>query len=330
MSQRRVFEGVWSMVLALLAAAGSFLFACQSREPEPGVVAVVNGDAITLRQLRSAYDFLLTDREDPVQALERIQDDYGRILAGLIVQTLVRQELDRRGRPVSDSDILSVENEIRADYPEGLFEQTLLEECVDLDEWREGIRTRLEAERFQQEILRPEVRIDPEEIREYYRRYSEDFVLPERVVLVMIRGSDRDETLAGANLAAKYKDIDKAAAELSGLDFQKATFSLGRLVPEWSEAVKDLAEWKPGPVMAERNNFLVLMPTKRIEAGLAPLSQAYAVVERAVVGNRMDRAFNDWLDARLANSSIVVNKTLTVGMGREDRPKNDELQDRNE
>jgi hypothetical protein len=76
------------------------------------------------------------------------------------------------GVAISDEDLNRAVEEIRQDYPEGLFDQMLLETAVNFADWEAALRRRLTIERLVQQELAARVRITEADIAAYYREHA--------------------------------------------------------------------------------------------------------------------------------------------------------------
>lgn len=76
------------------------------------------------------------------------------------------------GVTISDEDLERAVEDIRQDYPEGLFEQMLLETAVNFADWKAALRRRLTIERLVQQELAAKVVISETDIAAYYREHG--------------------------------------------------------------------------------------------------------------------------------------------------------------
>ncbi len=145
-----------------------------------------------LSQLEFQHDQFQADTAGAyVPSVEKLKGEYGDILTDLIVQELVLQELVRQELPVTDHELLKAEEVVRADYPEGAFDQMLVEEYIDLKSWRKQLKNHLAMKKFFQQVLRPQIKIDYKEAQQYYRDHISDFYLPESLRILVVRGPSR-------------------------------------------------------------------------------------------------------------------------------------------
>ena len=69
---------------------------------------------------------------------------------------------------ISESELAEAIADIKADYPEGVFEETLLEFAVSYKTWEDRLRTRLIIEKVIDKELKDQIKISPEDISRYY------------------------------------------------------------------------------------------------------------------------------------------------------------------
>lgn len=69
---------------------------------------------------------------------------------------------------LSDAEVEAALDAVRADYPEGMFQQTLLESAISLDSWESRLRRRLLVEKVIEEDLTQLLDITPQDVVSYY------------------------------------------------------------------------------------------------------------------------------------------------------------------
>ena len=75
---------------------------------------------------------------------------------------------------VSDDELQKAVSEIKSDYPEGEFEQTLIESAVSYDSWRGQLKTRLTIEKVIDAELKNRITISAEDIAQHYKKNYQD------------------------------------------------------------------------------------------------------------------------------------------------------------
>lgn len=295
----------------ILYAAILMVFGCSNDVEELGIIARVNDAPILLSQLEFQHDQFQADTAGTyVPSVEKLKAEYGEILTELIVQELVVQELEKRDLPVTEHELLKAEEAVRADYPEGAFDQMLVEEYIDLKSWRHQLRNHLAMKKFYHQVLRPQIKIDYKEAELYYREHISDFYLPESLRVLVVRGPSRE--IVG-------KAVEKYMAEQDSLNLETAFGEVetrevvvreGRLSATWKNAISGLEPGQSSGVLTDRFGFEALVLLERIPAKVLAPAQAYPLVEKALLEDKLRMAFDKWLAKAIGSAKITVSSHL--------------------
>lgn len=297
------------LLMALLASV--IVTACSSDHSEPGVIATVNGRPIYLNQLEYKYDIMYLDSTDDLNpTVNQLRKDYGTILSDLIIQELIVQELSSRGLEVTDEELNKAEDAVRKDYPEGAFEEILVEEYIDISFWRKEFKARISIEKFLQQVLRPSIKIDYTEADAYYRSHLSDFYLPTRLKFLIITGPSRELVLKATQLFSQGVATADIAAKLKEVEVRQLRMREDRLPASWLNALASLEPGEASSVLTEESKFHRLVLVERSPAKVLDPTQAYPLVEQVLLDQKMRDAFNAWLTHKIETASINVSKHL--------------------
>ncbi|WP_051445144.1 peptidylprolyl isomerase [Desulfocurvus vexinensis] len=297
-------------LLALCVAMA--LAACDPKQEDLGVVARVNGRPITLHQLQFKHDFDQLGIAAVNPSVARLKEEYGQALSELVIRELIFQTLAAKGLAVTDEELAAAEANIRTDYPEGAFEEVLVEEYIDINFWRDELRARLSVEKFFAEVLRPGVSIDYREAEQYYQNHMQDFYMPQRVRFVRVSGPSRDVV---ENALESYKgggSLEAMAAEFDQIATREIVMRQDRLTKDWGDALGGLKPGEASPVLTTRRGFEALVFSETIPAQTLDPSQAYPLIERELLDRKLVEAFSAWLDAQMAVARITVTPLLEI------------------
>lgn len=299
------------LLCILLACMGLALPACE-KQAETSVVARVNGEPITMRELQARHDLdHMAGSDRNILPAEELQSQYGDSLASLIVNTLVMQELKDKGNEVTSEEMNLAEKEIRSDYAKGEFEATLEDDAIDIEIWRRFLLQRLSVQKIMQTVLRPSLKVTPEESAAYYNANLDQFRLPARVHFLVVESSEKK---ALEDLSRLYeKKPGNMAQLLSGrtdVSMREVRMGEDRLSPEWRETLKKLEPGKASSIYSgdDKHEFIVLI--SRQEAAELPLAQAYPLIERELVEQKLELAFEAWVEGKIAESDIQIAEPL--------------------
>lgn len=286
------------------------LVGCQNKNEEPGIIARVNGKPIYLTQLDYKYDLMHDGSEGFVPSVNQVRGEYGQILGDIIVQELVSQELEGREIPVSDKEMKDAEDEVRSDYPEDGFEQILIEEYIDINAWRSQLKYQLAMDKFYQQILRPEIKIDYKEAEEYYRTHLSDFYMPAGFRFVMVKGLSRDLVFKGVELYRKGLTSAAIAGKLRKVSVREVWISNEQIPSTWKPFVKDLEIGESTSAITQGKEVICLiLKEKKVATLLTPL-QAYPKVEKVLLERKLKDKFELWLKDKIKTSDIKISKEL--------------------
>lgn len=296
-----------SLVVVFLLLVGG----CADDALPPGVVATVNGHPVNMKLLQAthdAYSQSWTGAEGP--SVEALRSQYGAVLADLVVQELVLQKLAAVGASVTDAEIEAAEAEVRGDYPEGMFEAALVEDYLDLEVWREMLRRRLALTKLAQVVLRSDVVIPLEEVESWYRAHQGEFRLAARLRFIMVEGDTREDVEAASARFASGAAPGDVEAAFPGMSCSELLIRRDRIPAMWQKA---LAALKPGalsPPIAFEGRWVAFKLIEALPAQDMSVVDAYPLIERHLLEEKLDVAFNVWVEKHLAGAKVRVSQHL--------------------
>ena len=91
-----------------------------------------------------------------------------RLINQMMVELMVLERAQELGIELSEAEVERKIAEIKSDYPEGVFEETLLEVAVSYETWVKRLKNRLIMEKVVDKELKDKIVITPEDISAYY------------------------------------------------------------------------------------------------------------------------------------------------------------------
>jgi hypothetical protein len=126
---------------------------------------------MTVHDFNEAFEISKTAYAHNIRLQNKdLRDAQMRLLNQLTVEMLMLERGKELGISVTDDELERAVAVIKSDYPEGEFEQTLIESAVSYDAWRNRLKTRLTMEKVIHAELKDRVSITPEDISEYYKK----------------------------------------------------------------------------------------------------------------------------------------------------------------
>jgi len=158
--------GVLIGVLAVLSCGPS------DSERADAYLLRVGNRKITERDFLQAFELAKTAHPDSAeQSSSALQDARRQLLNEITTELIILNRSEEVGVSVSEAELDAAIAVIRADYPPGVFEQTLSEAAVPFEAWKQRMRSRLLVEKLVQAELGPQIVITPEEVADYYGQH---------------------------------------------------------------------------------------------------------------------------------------------------------------
>ncbi len=134
------------------------------------VLITVGDRVLTVHDFNEAFEISKTAYAHSIrQESEDLRDAQMRLLNQLTVELLILERGQELGISVTDDELEQAVSEIKSDYPEGEFEETLLEFAVSYDAWLNRLKTRLTMDKVVEAELKNRIAISPEDISQYYQ-----------------------------------------------------------------------------------------------------------------------------------------------------------------
>jgi parvulin-like peptidyl-prolyl isomerase len=225
----------------LRRAAGAALLllalgACRPADRSP-VLLTVNGEPITLAQLRREQAFLGPGGGAPDEVLDALVD-----------QALVLQEGRRLGVRLSGDDLKAAEALALAGTDPALFKASLAERGLSLDDWRARLAQAELAEQVVQVAVRSHLEVGRQEIQDHYWENITAYRSPPKRVLRQLYTRTRPQ----AEAAERELELGEPFAAVAQARGQGPEAAQGGLLGAVAAAnlpkalAKAAAELKPG------------------------------------------------------------------------------------
>jgi hypothetical protein len=166
-SSFRLFFLIGSILLCLL------VMGCEQKTSEHGkeVLLRVGERVLTVHDFNEAFEISKTAYAHNIrQQSDDLRDAQTRLLNQLSVEMLILERGKELGISVTNDEVERAVAEIKSDYPEGEFEETLIEFAISYDAWLNRLKTRLTIDKVVEAELKNRVSISPEDISQYYKK----------------------------------------------------------------------------------------------------------------------------------------------------------------
>ncbi|MDR2668456.1 MAG: peptidylprolyl isomerase [Desulfovibrio sp.] len=277
----------------------------------PGDVAEVDGQGISFSELESARISLFTgfspNAPEPDEAT--LLSQYRYVLGRIIEEAAVCRYMEQNGFALAPDALEEEERRIRADYPEGAFDDMLIRSGLEIDDWRRALYRCLSVEQFLSKVLRPEITITADEVQQYYLAHTEEFVVPELWHFLRILGRDiKAVEAARADLAAGTEAAEARQKHL--VTIQDINMSIDLVPEELAAALAPLAPGKASKVIKSGQEYTALVLLTKTPPSVLDPAEISQRVERALSEEKMRSIYEDWLRKRLKSVKVRITPAL--------------------
>ena len=299
-----------------------------------GVVAVINSEAITYRDVLAQTQMEEDDLKIQQQAGKITDDDKKArinarrktVLDSLVETRLIIQDYKKKGYNFPAYYFDREEKQRVRDQFGGdrqALVKTLEERGITMADWKKNIQETFIVQQMRQINAKRFITISPHMIEEYYQNHVRDFLQPDRVKLRMIylapESSPEVEATAKevlaqvesgvdfAVLATKYSDYSRAGgglfmdqggwAEREGLKGELAEVAFA-LRPGQASGILSLPSAKGPPA------YYLLQVEEVKKATVTPLSSIRDAIESTLVAAESEKVQKEWID-RLKRDAYI-------------------------
>ena len=284
------------------------------------IVAVVNGEVITLSELHRAFAPYAAHIEANYKGPDKeafLKQNQAAFLQRMIDQMLIEQEAKKPGAgiaAVKDEEVMAVVKDMLA--KNRLTMQAYLKKLAEEGNTLESSKQEIRGQMLRMRLLRREVQsrilVTDEEIGEYYDKHREDYegreaVHIRQIFLPVPEGADsgaRDRVRAEANqlrerilkgerfevMAARYSR-GPAAAEGGDIGFVER----GIMMPEVEKTAFSLPVGEVSEVLETEAGFLLLVVVDKKGAGLKPLPVVRDEIKAKIEDEKVNKKYDEWM-----------------------------------
>ena len=300
--------------MALVTVLLTGVVACGSND----VAARVNGEEISSTELDEQVERL---REQSPQMFEgeegeaQVLDFKRRLLESMIDNVLVRQAAEERGISVSDEEIDTQIDELKAGFPsEDEFNTALADAGLTLNDLRDQLSEQLATQRLIEELV-GDAEVTADEIEEYYEANKDQFAdqAATRSSHILFEPEDKataEEILAEvraggdfAALATEYSKDPGSASQGGDLGWSDPSRPF---VPEFTEAMDGLDVGEVSDLVETDFGWHIIRVDERRDESQKPLSEAAEQIEQMILQQRNAEAYQTFLDQLRAEAEIEI------------------------
>ena len=312
------------LILKIFFLFGLLLSPTRLWAMEDTIVAIVNSDIVTLRDLHQYLNEKYWQLKTEGKSEKEIQ-------AGM-----AELQSDGVNKLIDDKLVLSAATEKKIDVPEGLidkrlteikskyksedeFLQGLLTEGATITDLRDRIRDQLRMKFLIEQEVGAKIYVNPQEVTEYYKNHFDQFKKPERLELDSIYV--RKGRAPGTADATKEK-ITQAFDQIKGgqnfLEVAKkfsntpsiGIIEKGKMLSSIEDAVFKLKEGDISDIIEVPEGFYIFKVNKKLPAEIASLEEMKHQISDDIFYDKYRVRLRKWIDKLRESAFIEIKDNL--------------------
>ena len=230
----------------------------------------------------------------------------------LIDETLVLEEARRSGLTVPDEELEKELRNLKSDYPGRLFDEMLIREYVNPDEWRERVRKNLLIGKITEVQIRERRRLDTVEWEAFFRKRLQEETGQIRLKAVHISFANRENAEEALNRIKSGQDLEKVAQDLAARDSSAVIGAPVWIDPGASDSpltktLSSLADGESSDILKTKLGFSIFQVIESDRNRRVDPRQFLIETQKEFFTRQRAKAYSDWLKELRAVSGISVN-----------------------
>lgn len=325
------------LLFSLLLLSGSVsMLPAQRTEIMDGVAAIVNGDVVTISQLREltgAREMALREMFTGEELAAKVKEMRQAAIKDLIDRQLILQEYRKKEFAIPEYVIEDrVQSIIRQEFggDRASFVRTLQAQGYTMTRFKEMEREKIIVQAMRQANVKEDFVITPRQIQAFYDQNKGSYTTPEEVKLRMIvlreGGASPEEGVADIPVAGNKRAMADEIREklVSGGDFERmaamysedpTTADIGgdwgwiqrnTLNEQLTRVAFNLGSGQISPVVQLGDSYYILFVEAKRPARVKPLSEVKEEIERNLIQQERSKAQDRWLETLRRTAFIRI------------------------
>ena len=314
-------------ICTYIIVAGIFLSVSAYAEIMDRIVATVNGEVITLSELKSAFEPYLKRIEESYKADDKqkvIAENRMTMLNKLIDNILIDQQAKKSGMVIQDNEVMESINDMlsrRKMKMDGLISE-LARENTTLEAYKKEVQGHLLRMRLLRRELKSKITISEEEIGDYYLKHRESYEGKEavRIKQILILFPKNLDAQIKAKLKAEMDTIHKRLQNGESFDLLAAQYSQGPaatggdigfiekglMLPAVESVAFILKKDEISKVVESPVGFHIIKAIDKRGAGIKPIESAREEIKAKIEEDKMDKKYDEWIKELRSKSLIEI------------------------
>lgn len=279
---------------------------------QDGIVAVVNKDVITAKELRDFENFLRMqmEREFKGKALEdKLKPLLPNLLDKLIDDRIILQEAERTGVKANEERVRARMQEIRKRYSgEFEFKEDLKRQGFVPADIERKIRDQFVTYAIIEDRVRSKVVVKPEEVTAYYRAHAHEYNKEEERVFETVAAEADEAVRAARHDLVRGLSLDVVRQRYGVKSDELSVFRGKGLKPELEKALFTLPAGGVSDVIRSGDSYYIFRVKKIVPKSAMSLQEVQDEIYAMVYQQKVEERLASWLKELKEKAYIKILK----------------------
>jgi parvulin-like peptidyl-prolyl isomerase len=292
------------------------------------IVAIVNGDSITLSELNNAFEPYRKKIDEAYTGSDKekiIESNRMMMLKKMIDNTLIGQEAKKSGIAISDKEVTEMINDMlsRRRIKMEDLQSELSKENSTMEAYRKEVKEHLLRMRLLRREVRSRITVSEEEIGDYYLKHREAYEGKEavRIKQILVLYPNNPDEKSKANLRQQIDAIHKRL--LSGEPFEQLAIQYsqgpgaaaggdigfiekGTILPSLESVAFHLKIDEISEVIESPIGFHIIKAVDKRGAGIKPITSVRDEIKAKIEEEKSDKKYEEWIQELRSKSLIEI------------------------
>lgn len=279
---------------------------------QDGVKAIVNNEVVTKDDLESFINFMriqMAELYSTEEVNQRINQMLPDLLERLIEDRLILQAASKENIIIEPTRIRARIDEIKKNYSSDAdFENALASQGLVLADLQIKLKEQLLMFEIINRKIRSKVKVNPQEVTDYYLVHAQDFIEPEQLRVVYLSIKDPPLIERIKKDSSSKPDLDKIAGNYSLEIVNLGWVTRSQLKPEIANAVLNLKAGESSELLNQDDNFYIFKVEESKPETKLSLSEVQGKIYNLIFEKRMQESLVEWLNELKSKAYIVIKK----------------------
>jgi len=292
------------------------------------IVAVVNGEIITMSELNNAFEPYKKNIEESYKAADKdkvIAEAKLAMLNKLIDNNLIDQESKKSGIVINDDEVMTTINDAlskrKMKMDDLLYE--LAKENSSIEAYKKELKDHLLRMKFLRREIKSRLAVSEEEIGDYYIKHREAYEGKEAVrirQILILFPKNADENIK-AKLRAKMDAIHTRLQNGEPFDALAAQYSQepaaatggdigfiekGSMLPVVDSVAFSLKKDEISKVIESPVGFHIIKAIDKRGAGIKPIASVREEIKTKIEQEKLDKKYEEWIKDLRSKAIIEI------------------------